>query len=373
MRIGIDYRPVTISPYSGIGRQVLAMEEVLRARPRTTLELFSACPPGHPHRDIAHCPDSAIPVYRLHRPLPRWRFESQFLPAEVADLGLDLYIATANAGLPFGHKPANARYALLLHDVFQLTLDNRHRSWMTALAYRNLDRFAIGHSVKVADAIWTPSRYTASEVARLFPEHSAKLRVLPNCVSFHNGAAPPPELAAALPEGRYWLLVGTWEPRKNTTFFLDCLADARAHAVNGTEFPEVVIVGSPEDLAERHRHTPGVRFLNRLDDHSLQALYARAECFWHPAYAEGFGLPVVEALRNGTPVAVAHGSALDEVTPPGAVRFDPEDHEEVAALILELAAKPPARDPERWREWAEHFGPEPYAQRLNNLLHELAA
>ena len=78
--------------------------------------------------------------------------------------------------------------------------------------------------------------------------------------------------------------------------------------------PPLVLVGSLDHLPEEQRGLPGLHALGGLDDAELHALYRQAERLWQPSYAEGFGLPVVEALSVGTPVAVASGTSLDEVT-----------------------------------------------------------
>ncbi|WP_205208386.1 hypothetical protein [Chromobacterium haemolyticum] len=157
MRIGIDYRPVTAAPRSGIARQVLALEAALAARPNVEVLRFTACPADHPHRRLAECPARPSPADGLHRPRERWHFECRFLPRAIRARRLDLYIATANTGLPLWSAPGGVRYAMLLHDVFQLTLDNYHVSLLRALAYRVIDWIGTARSLQRADAIWTPS------------------------------------------------------------------------------------------------------------------------------------------------------------------------------------------------------------------------
>ena len=86
--------------------------------------------------------------------------------------------------------------------------------------------------------------------------------------------------------------------------------------------PPLVLVGSLDHLPEEQRgFAPACTRSAGLDDAELHALYRQAERLWQPSYAEGFGLPVVEALSVGTPAAVASGTSLDEVTPPSAPRF----------------------------------------------------
>ena len=120
---------------------------------------------------------------------------------------------SAPSGLPLHrhrqHRPAalrragRHRYALLLHDVFQLTLDNYHASLARALAYRLIDWAGTARSLRLADAVWTPSRYTAQAAAKLFPRQRAKLAVLPNAVPWRPapGHAAAGRLAGALLAG----------------------------------------------------------------------------------------------------------------------------------------------------------------------------
>lgn len=132
----------------------------------------------------------------------------------------------------------------------------------------------------------------------------------------HNLVPQFTEAPEPLPEGlpaRYWLVVGTREPRKNMAFFLAQWQASRARDPN---VPDLVLVGHASDVPATLGDLPGLHWRNGLSDGQLQALYRHAAYLWQPSYAEGFGLPVVEALSVGTPVAVARGSALDEVAPP---------------------------------------------------------
>ncbi|AZN35637.1 glycosyltransferase family 4 protein [Iodobacter ciconiae] len=360
MRIGIDYRPVTAAPYSGIARQVLALEKALQAAGE--VQRFTAAPLEHVHRQIAHCPASASPAHGLHRPRERIKFEFGFLPQAIKASQLDVYIATANTGLPVWKTPPDTRYVLLLHDVFQLTMDNHHGSRLKALVYRQIDRFGIGRSVALADAIWTPSCFTAKEVARLFPAAAAKIAVLPNAVPSVLHAEP-----LCLPGGipaQYWLVVGTREPRKNIPRFVAAWQAARQQQSN---VPPLVLVGSLSDLPLSQQNLDGLMAVSGISDAQLTALYKYTACLWQPSLAEGFGLPVIEALAQGAPVAVAEGSALNEITPPDSPRFSPHDGQAMQRLMLNLAQSPQGNDHSR-QAWAECFAMPAYAERVEHLL-----
>ena len=68
----------------------------------------------------------------------------------------------------------------------------------------------------------------------------------------------------------------------------------------------------------------------------LEALYRGAACFVFPSTREGFGLPVLEAMRRGVPVACGHLSALPEVAGDAALYFNPYRSDEIAAAIARL-------------------------------------
>jgi glycosyltransferase involved in cell wall biosynthesis len=79
-----------------------------------------------------------------------------------------------------------------------------------------------------------------------------------------------------------------------------------------------------------------VRFLGWVSASELEGLYAAASCFVFPSLYEGFGLPVLEAMDRGVPVACSGRGALDEVAGDAALRFDPESERDIAAAIERL-------------------------------------
>ncbi|HCK4321776.1 glycosyltransferase family 1 protein [Pseudomonas aeruginosa] len=367
MRIGLDYRTVGSSPHSGISRQVYAMEQALESPPGTQVTRFTVAPLDDPLRQRAVCPPWGCPRTAMHQPHQRLRFEAGFLPRALREQDIDLYISTFNMGLPLPPRPPGVRYALLIHDLFQITLKNYHANRLKALVYRVSDYLSIAYALRVADRVWTPSQYSADEAVRLFPGVAGKVRVLPNQVD--GFAGEPADLSARGLPPRYWLLVGTRELRKNVPWFVSAWARARAQAPG---VPPLVLVGSLDHLPEEQRGLPGLHALGGLDDAELHALYRQAERLWQPSYAEGFGLPVVEALSVGTPVAVASGTSLDEVTPPSAPRFSPSDGAALERLMLRLADAPREASAEELIAWAARFNREAYRQRLAALIEELS-
>jgi glycosyltransferase involved in cell wall biosynthesis len=78
------------------------------------------------------------------------------------------------------------------------------------------------------------------------------------------------------------------------------------------------------------------RLLGWVDDATLDGLYRAADCFVFPSLAEGFGLPVLEAMLRGTPVACSNTTSLPEVAGDAALLFDPLDIEAIAVSIRRI-------------------------------------
>jgi glycosyltransferase involved in cell wall biosynthesis len=95
-----------------------------------------------------------------------------------------------------------------------------------------------------------------------------------------------------------------------------------------------------------------IRFTGWLEDDLLDALYRAASCFVFPSLAEGFGLPVLEALVRGTPTACSNASSLPEVGGDAVLYFDPLDVQEMTRAIERLLTD------EALREQLRRAGPE---------------
>ena len=87
-----------------------------------------------------------------------------------------------------------------------------------------------------------------------------------------------------------------------------------------------------------------IRFTGWLDDDQLDGLYRAASCFVFPSLAEGFGLPVLDALVRGTPTACSNASSLPEVAGDAVLYFDPMDTGEMTRAIERLLADAALRE-----------------------------
>jgi len=115
---------------------------------------------------------------------------------------------------------------------------------------------------------------------------------------------------------------------------------------------------------------PNVRFTDNINDAQLRALYRSALCLAFPSLTEGFGLPPVEAMREGCPSIVSPTGALPEVCGDAAIYADPHDPATWAAEILKLSNDVALRQTlvQRGREQAARFT---WDKAARTLIHEL--
>ncbi|MEU4801891.1 glycosyltransferase [Actinosynnema sp. NPDC023587] len=188
--------------------------------------------------------------------------------------------------------PPRGRVVVTVHDVVPWThpgtLTARGAAWHRKVILRAVSRAA---------AIVVPTAAVADELRRHAPG-PAPVRVVPNGVTGFGTELAVPDLP-----GRYVLAIGTIEPRKG---FAELVAATAELGV------PLVVVG-PQGWGGVDLRAPHVRLLGRLTDPELAHVLRRAAVLAAPSLAEGFGLPVVEAMAAGVPVVHSDAPALVEV------------------------------------------------------------
>jgi glycosyltransferase involved in cell wall biosynthesis len=194
-----------------------------------------------------------------------------------------------------------------------------------------------------ADRVIVLARAGARDVVEHLGVRPAAIDVIPLAARGDelHAPTPPPELRArlGLSAGPLILTVSAKKVHKN----LERLV--RAMALVAERWPEAMLVmpGNPtpheRDLRELVRElgiAGNVAFPAYVDAADLEGLYALADCFVFASINEGFGIPVLEAMRRGVPVACSNASALPEVAGDAALYFDPYSVRGIADALGEL-------------------------------------
>lgn len=171
------------------------------------------------------------------------------------------------------------------------------------------------------------------------------------------------DLPAGLQPGSFLLVCGTVEKRKNVAFVLE------AYRRSGVGLP--LVIAGPDgwgagEVARLAETVPGVIRLPYLDRPAMHALIGHARGLVMPSLAEGFGLPVAEAMALGTPVIASDRGALAETAGNAALAVDPEDADALAAALRRIALDDALRSAliAAGLRNAERFAPARFAERL---------
>lgn len=205
-------------------------------------------------------------------------------------------------------------------------------------------RLIIPRIARRADRLIAFSSAAAEDVVQYL--HVPRERI--DVVALAAGTANPQRLPTPAEQLRAKLGLGSGPvvltvSAKKTHKNLVRLIQAMAAVVARHPEAKLVLPGKPTEherqlrqLAQELHIAENVAFPAYLDAEDLEGLYAIAECFVFPSINEGFGIPVLEAMRHGVPVACSRASSLPEVAGDAARYFDPYDADDIAVAVLEL-------------------------------------
>ncbi len=228
------------------------------------------------------------------------------------------------------------RLAVTVHDMSHLVVDEIVTNWKKR-AYANVMYRTVRRKASI---IFTVSQFTQSELLRLTTGQRRD-----NIVPTHLGIFPEWYCARNRPPLRqrpYFVCVGNIKPYKNIARLLDAFLKIEQHIPH-----DLVIIGqseglitgeSPQFFARLRAAGDRVHMTGFVSYDELLSLVAHAQALIMPSLYEGFGLPPVEAMAAGVPVAVARTASLPEVCGDAALYFDPLNVEEIAKRMIEIAS-----------------------------------
>lgn len=174
------------------------------------------------------------------------------------------------------------------------------------------------------------------------------------------------------------LFVGTLQPRKNIARLIEAFSRIAAKKKD----LNLVIIGKKgwlydEILAspEKHNVSENVKFLDFVSDEELTTFYKHALCYVLPSLYEGFGLPVLEAMKYGCPVITSNSSSLPEAGGDAALYFDPENVDNMASTLEKVIKDPSLRKEmkEKGYKQVKKFSWEKTASEVLEVLKQVAA
>lgn len=286
---------------------------------------------------------------------------------------VDIVVEPAHFG-PF-NLPRRVHRVTVIHDLTPLLFPQYH-IWHSQM----LQRLFLKGILRRASLVITNSRHTRKDVLEHFPFLKNKV------IAAHLGANPaltPLRTRAWLDQQGittpYWLTVGTIEPRKNLVNLLMAYQQYRQNGGSG----QLIVAGQRGWKSEpffealgQHPYRADILLTGFVPDEALPQLYSHAQALIYPSEYEGFGLPVLEAMRCGCPVICSSVSSLPEVG--GSVAYY-IDYQEPASIARQMQAVDQLDDSARSAlkeqsvEWAAQFNWAAHAKACHEALQKLAA
>ncbi len=273
-----------------------------------------------------------VPVNARNR--AQWvRGEQLLLPRLAARAGVELLHSLASTAPAWGRF----RRVVTVHDLIYARFPEAHAG-IRAKGMKVLVPLAARRS----DRVIADSQSTRADLTRLLHVPAANIDVVPLGLGAVQRERPLPERDVrelfALGERRVILSLSAKRPHKNLLALIGALA-----RIDPRQRPVLVLPGYPtahEAELRGRAHALGVeadvRFPAWVSAGQLEGLWAIAEAFVFPSLYEGFGLPVLEAMARGVPVACSDASSLGEVAGDAALLFDPLSEAAIAAALTRL-------------------------------------
>jgi glycosyltransferase involved in cell wall biosynthesis len=206
--------------------------------------------------------------------------------------------------------------------------------WLKMVGYR----FLFWQSNRKSAQVITITNYVKSELQKKYSFLAGKV------TTTYCASEPPLTVPAEQPEGvvkndKFLLAVGTAFPHKNLQAIVD------AHKILSKTHPDLKLffAGKKEyyyrlldAYIEQNANTDRVKTLGFVSDSALKWLYEHCQAYVFASLSEGFGLPPLEAMAHGAPVASSSASCIPEVLGDAAHYFDPHSPADMAAKIEEL-------------------------------------
>jgi glycosyltransferase involved in cell wall biosynthesis len=175
-----------------------------------------------------------------------------------------------------------------------------------------------------------------------------RISTIPIQLASHRATKTATNPPCGVVSGHFILYPANLWPHKNHEMLLTAFAMARQQGL--PKDLQLVCTGDSQGRVEHLRSIASVLNLNEavllpgfLSDNDLEGLYQHALAVVFPSLYEGFGMPVIEAMARGIPVACSGTTSLQEVVGEAALRFHPGNPQEIATALIQLASDPSLR------------------------------
>ncbi len=284
------------------------------------------------------------PPYKRDDLVRKIWWERLTLPRAAARDGCEKFVSLYQSATVLPQIP----HLMVVHDIipeiFPQYLNNSRKK---------VDWFFVRRAVRQADKVLTISENSRRDLLEHWRLDTKKVSVSPiDCAPIFKQPLSQSQTAEVLrryglSDGEYIYFGGGMDLRKNVERLLQAYKDLHANYAEKIQIPPLAISGKlqpqlaplwtdVEKLAKDLKLEKSVQILGFVPDQDLPHLYAGAKFFVYPSLYEGFGLPVLEALSVGAPVAASRASSIPEVAGEAALYFNPQSVPDITEAMKKL-------------------------------------
>lgn len=332
MNIAIDARGANIYKGTGIGTYTFnILKNILDIDKSNSYTLFWS---GEDYEKIKTENTNVI----LASTKSRRFFEQYYFPKSIKKSNIDLFHIPQNGiGLSSNLK---CKKVVTIHDLIPYIMPETVGKGYLSKFLEEMPRI-----VREADGIITVSEWSKRDIIRFFPDSKDKVFVTPLAADSKYKPIDKnicrdilsKKYNITLP---YILYIGGFSPRKNVVSLVDAFSGIFKDL---STKHNLVIVGFNKDdyttlakICSVNSISSNVIFTGFVPEEDLPVLYNGSEAFVYPSLYEGFGLPPLEAMSCGVPVITSNLTSIPEVVKDGGMLIDPNDAENLKAVLIEL-------------------------------------
>ncbi len=266
------------------------------------------------------------------------------IPWILRKLRVDIVVEPAHFG-PF-NLPRKVKRVTVIHDLTAILFPQYHLYHSSLL-----QKIFLKSILSKANHIITNSKYTSQDILKVYPNTKGKI----SHIYLGKDEIFKPQINVQEVHEKYgiskkyFLFVGTIEPRKNLVTLLNAFAILKDD-INGNGI-SLVIIGQKGwkyaevfESIENHKYKDDIILPGYINREDLPAIYTGATACVQPSFYEGFGMTVVEALSCGTPCIVSDVSSLPEIGGEAVLLFDPENPDQLFSQMKLILNEPKLLD-----------------------------
>ena len=328
IKIGIDGRNLS-KPLTGTSRYVL---EIVKVFEKKKIDYIIYLNSNINNEFKKYINLKKVKIFKKNNFLTRLFFFHFFLPKILLEDKIVFFWGMAH-DLPF----FKSKKIIFILTIFDLVFNKPQFAISKINFFR--EKFLTPLAIRTSDYYITLSKFTKLELIKYFKIDTKKIFTIP--AGFFKIAKSRAKQSNNFKLYQpYILFVGSSSPRKNIKGILHSFANLPEEIKNKYNLLFIGSIKSMEKLIKfeikKNKIIKNFFSLQNIEDHELSLFYKNAELLIFPSFYEGFGIPIIEAQKNGIPIITSRAASMPEVAGDAALYVNPFNYNQISLQILKI-------------------------------------